>query len=100
MGSYVKPAWLADHDKVYAREGTWWKIPEADRAMAIDDAVRLAIYDQNAGKATTLADAARFTTGGKANGPFRVEVSSAKKYGFLRSEDGARVTFVNYLANL
>ncbi len=47
VGSYVKPAWLADHAKVYAKEGTWWKIPEADRAMAIDDAVRLAIYDQN-----------------------------------------------------
>ena len=48
VGSYVKPAWLADHDKVYAKEGTWWKIPEQDRAMAIDDAARLAIYDQNA----------------------------------------------------
>jgi 5-methyltetrahydropteroyltriglutamate--homocysteine methyltransferase len=48
VGSYVKPAWLADHDKVYAKEGTWWKIPQADRDMAIDDAVRLAIYDQNA----------------------------------------------------
>jgi len=47
VGSYVKPAWLADHDKVYAREGAWWKIPEEDRAMAIDDAVRLAIYEQN-----------------------------------------------------
>jgi 5-methyltetrahydropteroyltriglutamate--homocysteine methyltransferase len=42
------PAWLADHDKVYAKEGTWWKIPQADRELAIDDAVRLAIYDQNA----------------------------------------------------
>jgi 5-methyltetrahydropteroyltriglutamate--homocysteine methyltransferase len=48
VGSYVKPAWLADHNKVYAKEGTWWKVPEADRQMAIDDAVRLAIYDQNA----------------------------------------------------
>ncbi len=47
VGSYVKPAWLADHSKVYAKEGTWWKIPQADRTMAIDDAVRLAIYDQN-----------------------------------------------------
>ena len=57
---------------------------------AVEKALRIpqAIYDQNAGKATTLADAARFTTGGKANGPFRVEVSSAKKYGFVRSEDG------------
>jgi len=50
-----------------------------------------AIYEQNAGKAATLADAARFTTGGKAGGPFNVEVSSAKKYGFLRSESGKLV---------
>jgi hypothetical protein len=47
-----------------------------------------AIFDQNAGKATTVADAAKFTTGGKAGGPFAVEVSSGKKYGFLRSEAG------------
>lgn len=47
-----------------------------------------AIFDQNAGKPTTLADAAKFTTGGKASGPFGVEVSSAKKYGFLRNDGG------------
>ena len=56
VGSYVKPAWLADHDKVYAREGTWWKIPEQDRAMAIDDAARLAIYDQNLAGLTYATD--------------------------------------------
>lgn len=56
VGSYVKPAWLADHDKVYAKEGTWWKLPEADRAMAIDDAVRLAVYDQNAAGMTFATD--------------------------------------------
>jgi len=56
VGSYVKPAWLADHDKVYAREGTWWKIPAADRAMAIDDGVRLAIYDQNRAGMTFATD--------------------------------------------
>ncbi|MEH6589600.1 MAG: cobalamin-independent methionine synthase II family protein [Halioglobus sp.] len=56
VGSYVKPAWLADHDRVYAKEGTWWKIPEADRAMAIDDAVRLAVYDQNAAGMTFATD--------------------------------------------
>ena len=55
----------------------------------VEKALRIpkAIYDQNAGKPTSLADAARFTTGGKAHGPFRTEVASAKKYGFLRSED-------------
>ena len=57
---------------------------------AVERALRIpkAIYDQNAGKPTTLVDAAKFSTGGKVNGPFRLEVSSAKKYGFLRSEDG------------
>ncbi len=57
---------------------------------AVERALRIpkAIYDQNAGKPTSLADAARFSTGGKVNGPFRVEVASSKKYGFLRSEDG------------
>jgi hypothetical protein len=56
----------------------------------VEKALRIpkAIIDQNAGKATSLADAAKYTTGGSANGPFRVEVSSSKKYGFLRAEGG------------
>ena len=55
---------------------------------SVEKALRIpqAIYDQNAGKPSTLAEAARYTTGGKPNGPFSVEVSSAKKYGFLKSE--------------
>ena len=55
----------------------------------VEKALRIpkAIYDQNAGRPTSLVDAAKFSTGGKVNGPFQVEVSSAKKYGFLRSED-------------
>jgi hypothetical protein len=47
-----------------------------------------AIIDQNAGKASTAAEAAKWTTGGSANGPFKVELSSAKKFGFLRGEGG------------
>jgi hypothetical protein len=60
---------------------------------SVEKALRIpkAIYDQNAGKPTSLSDTAKFTTGGSANGPFNVEVSSAKKYGFLRSEDGKLV---------
>jgi len=50
--------------------------------------VAKAFFDQNAGKATSMADAAKFTTGGKATGPLTVEVSSGKKYGFLRTEGG------------
>jgi hypothetical protein len=60
---------------------------------SVERALRIpkAIYEQNAGKPTSLADAAKFSTGGKVNGPFAVEVSSAKKYGFVKSEDGKLV---------
>jgi hypothetical protein len=59
----------------------------------VEKALRIpkAIYDQNAGKPTSVADAAKFTTGGSPNGAFDVEISSAKKYGFLRSEEGKLV---------
>lgn len=50
--------------------------------------VAKAIFDQNAGKPTSTADAAKYTTGGKPGGPFAVEVSSGKKYGFLKSDGG------------
>ena len=40
VGSWVKPKWVADHGKVYAKEGTWWSIPEAERAEAIAEARR------------------------------------------------------------
>jgi 5-methyltetrahydropteroyltriglutamate--homocysteine methyltransferase len=56
VGSYVKPQWLADHDKVYAREGSWWRIDGAHRAAAIDDGVRLAVYDQNRAGVTFATD--------------------------------------------
>lgn len=57
---------------------------------AVEKALRIpkAIFDQNAGKPTGVAQAANYTTGGAATGPFRVEVASAKKYGFLRSDGG------------
>ena len=60
---------------------------------AVERALRIpqAIFDQNAGKPTTLADAAKFATGGSANGAFQVEVSSSKKYGFLKSDKGSLV---------
>jgi hypothetical protein len=45
------------------------------------------ILDQNAGQPATAAEAARFL-GGKVSGEFNVEVSSAKKYGFLESDGG------------
>lgn len=46
-----------------------------------------AILEQNAGKPASTAEAARFL-GGKVSGEFQMEVSSAKKYGFLKSEAG------------
>lgn len=57
---------------------------------SVEKALRIprAIIDQNAGKPTSVADAAKYTTGGAANGNFRTEIASAKKYGFLRSEAG------------
>ena len=60
---------------------------------SVEKSLRIAkaIFDQNAGKPTSDADAARYTTGGKPNGPFRVEISSGKKYGFLKSEGGKLV---------
>ena len=60
---------------------------------SVEKSLRIAkaIFDQNAGKPTSTADAARYTTGGKPNGPFLVEVSSGKKYGFLKSEGGKLV---------
>jgi hypothetical protein len=57
---------------------------------SIEKALRIpkAILDQNAGKPTSVVDAASFV-GSKAHGPFRTEVSSAIKWGLLeRPEQG------------
>ncbi len=56
VGSWCKPQWLADHDRVYGKEGTWWRIPPEFRAEALDDAVRLAIFDQNRAGLTYATD--------------------------------------------
>ena len=56
VGSYVKPKWLADHNKVYAKEGTWWSLPTEQLQAGIDDAVRLAIYEQNMAGITFATD--------------------------------------------
>ena len=57
---------------------------------SVEQALRIpsAILEQNAGKACTVKEAANFLGLG-ASGPFRVEVSSATKFGFLdRPETG------------
>ena len=60
---------------------------------AVEKALRIpkAINDQNVGKTTSSDDEAKFTTGGRVIGASRTEVSSAKRYGFLRSEGGKLV---------
>jgi len=56
VGSWCKPHWLADHDNVYGKEGTWWRVPPEFRAEALDDAVRLAVFDQNRAGLTYQTD--------------------------------------------
>lgn len=58
---------------------------------SVDKALRIpkAILEQHAGKSCTANEAASFVGAKKAHGPFRVELSSASKYGFLdRPEPG------------
>jgi hypothetical protein len=56
---------------------------------SVERALRIprAILDQNAGHETSPAEAAKFL-GSKVSGEFNMEISSAKKYGFLSSEGG------------
>ena len=64
VGSWCKPHWLCDHAKVYGEEGTWWRIPEEFRSEALDDAVRLAVSDQESAGLSFVTDGeARRQTG-------------------------------------
>lgn len=56
VGSWSKPKWLADHQKFFAPENTWWRIPEEFRAEALDDATLLAICDQERAGLTYVTD--------------------------------------------
>ncbi len=56
VGSWVKPQWLADHDRVYGKEGTWWRVSQEHLPSALDDAARLAIEDQNRAGLTYATD--------------------------------------------
>jgi hypothetical protein len=55
----------------------------------VEKALRIpkALYDQNGGKAATANEAVKFAGGATATGNWRLEISSAKKYGFLESTD-------------
>lgn len=56
VGSWCKPKWLADHEKVYTPEGEWWRIPEEHRAEALNDSTLLAITDQDRAGLTFVTD--------------------------------------------
>lgn len=55
---------------------------------SVEKALRIprAIYEQNAGNPATRKEAAAYA-GGSVTGAFNVEVSSARKYGFLETQD-------------
>jgi len=56
---------------------------DVERSLRIPQA----LYDQNGGKAATPDEAVKFSGGVAASGPWRLEISSAKKYGFLEATD-------------
>jgi 5-methyltetrahydropteroyltriglutamate--homocysteine methyltransferase len=56
VGSYHKPHWLCDHGKVYAKEGSWWRVGSEQLKSALDDAVTLAVTDQNRAGITYATD--------------------------------------------
>lgn len=56
VGSWCKPKWLANHEMFFAPENTWWRVPEEQRAEALDDATLLAIYDQERAGLTYVTD--------------------------------------------
>ena len=56
VGSWSKPQWLAEHDLVYGEEGTWWRVAPGQLAEAQDDAVRLAVTDQQRAGLTVVGD--------------------------------------------
>jgi hypothetical protein len=60
---------------------------------SVERALRIprAIYEQNGGKPATLQEAVRFTGGTSVSGPFRTEVSSGKKYGYLEPAENGKV---------
>lgn len=59
----------------------------------VGKAIRIpqAILEQNAGKACSRADAAKFLGLGSPAGPFSVEISSALKYGFLEQPEAGHI---------
>jgi 5-methyltetrahydropteroyltriglutamate--homocysteine methyltransferase len=56
VGSYAKPHWLADHDRAYALDEAWWRVPEEWLETAKTDAALLAIRDQERAGLDVITD--------------------------------------------
>jgi len=56
VGSYTKPSWLVRHDHMFAYDGSWWRPDTNTLWAAKEDAVRLAIYDQERAGVDLLTD--------------------------------------------
>lgn len=89
VGSYTKPHWLCDHERVYGPEGTWWTIPEADLAEAQNDACRLAIMDQVSAGLTYATD-----------GEMRRQTFSGFFYRLSGIDEKERGEFTNFTTDL
>jgi hypothetical protein len=50
-----------------------------------------ALFEQNAGNPATPGEAVKFAGGTALSGSWHVEISSAKKYGFLESHEGGKI---------
>ena len=56
VGSYRKPHWLARHQRMRALDASWWRPEEGVLQEAKEDAVRLAIYEQERAGLDLLTD--------------------------------------------
>lgn len=85
----VKPSKKPSPAKSAPSTGGKAKFPRHSVAKAIR--IPQAILEQNAGKACSRADAAKFLGLGSPAGPFSVEISSAIKYGFLEQPEAGHI---------
>src|SRR4030067_777241 len=85
----VNPSKKSSPAKSVPLTGSKAKFPRHSVAKAIR--IAQAILDQNAGKACSRADAAKFLGLSSPAGPFGVEISSAIKYGFLDQPEAGHI---------
>lgn len=85
----VKPPKRTSPAKATPSTASKAKFPRHSVAKAIR--IPQAILEQNAGKACSRADAAKFLGLGSPAGPFSVEISSAIKYGFLEQPEAGHI---------